>query len=132
MSFNYPTDLRYAKTDEWARLEGDVVVVGISDYAQDALSDVVYVELPAVGDHVSAGEEVATVESVKAAAEVMSPVSGEIVAINEALEDAPELVNSDPYGEAWFFKVKASDLSELDALMDAAAYEAYNEEREDH
>ncbi len=132
MSFNYPTDLRYAKTDEWARLEGDVVVVGISDYAQDALSDVVYVELPAVGDQVSAGEEVATVESVKAAAEVMSPVSGEIVAINEALEDAPELVNSDPYGEAWFFKVKASDLSELDALMDAAAYEAYNEEREDH
>ncbi len=132
MSLNYPQDIRYAKTDEWARLEGDLVVVGISDYAQDALSDVVYVELPAVGDVISAGDEVATVESVKAAAEIVSPVSGEVVAINEALEDAPEIVNTDPYGEAWFFKVKPSDLSELDALMDAEAYKAYNEEREDH
>ncbi|NOZ71169.1 MAG: glycine cleavage system protein GcvH [Chloroflexi bacterium] len=132
MSLNYPEDLRYAKTDEWARLEGDVVVVGISDYAQDQLSDIVFVELPEVGDVVSAGDEVATVESVKAAADVATPVSGEIVEINTALEDTPEIVNTDPYGEAWFFKVKPSDLSELDELMDAAAYEAYNAEREDH
>lgn len=132
MSLNYPDNVRYAKTDEWARLEGDVVVVGISDYAQDQLSDIVYVELPEVGDVIAAGDEVATVESVKAAAEVVAPVSGEVVEINAALEDTPEIVNTDPYGEAWFFKVKPSDPSELDALMDAAAYEAYNEEREEH
>lgn len=132
MSLNYPDDLRYAKTDEWARLEGDVVVVGISDYAQDQLSDIVFVELPEVGDVVSAGDEVATVESVKAAADVATPVSGEIIEINTALEDTPEIVNTDPYGEAWFFKVKPSDVSELDELMDATAYEAYNAEREDH
>ncbi|NOZ48921.1 MAG: glycine cleavage system protein GcvH [Chloroflexi bacterium] len=132
MSLNYPNDVRYAKTDEWARYDGELVVVGVSDYAQDALSDVVFVELPALGDVVAAGDEVVTVESVKAAAEVVTPVSGEVVAVNAALEDTPELINTDPYGEAWFFKVKPSDLSELDALLDAAAYEAYNAEREDH
>lgn len=132
MSLNYPNDVRYAKTDEWARYDGELVVVGISDYAQDALSDVVFVELPAPGDVIAAGDEVVTVESVKAAAEVVTPVSGEVVAVNAALEDTPELINTDPYGEAWFFKVKPSDLSELDALLDATAYEAYNAEREDH
>ncbi|NOX62968.1 MAG: glycine cleavage system protein GcvH [Chloroflexi bacterium] len=129
MSYKYDESARYAKSHEWARLEGDVVVVGISDYAQDLLSDVVYVELPEVGATVSAGEAVATVESVKAAEDVMAPVSGEVVAVNETLEDTPEVVNEDPYG-AWFFKIKPSDPSELDALMDAAAYEAFVAEEE--
>ncbi len=129
MTLKYDPNLKYAKTDEWARVEGDIVVVGISDYAQDALSDIVYVELPEVGAQVSAGEVVGAVESVKAAADIMSPVSGEIVEVNEALEDAPEIINEDPYG-AWIFKVKASDLSELDALMTAEEYEAYNATRE--
>ncbi len=130
MTLKYDPDLKYAETDEWARVEDDgIVVVGISDYAQDALSDIVYVELPEVGDEVSAGDVVSTVESVKAAADIITPVSGEIVEVNEALEDTPEAINEDPYG-AWIFKVRASDLSELDALMDAAAYEAYNATRE--
>jgi glycine cleavage system H protein len=125
MPFKYDPQARYAKTHEWARIEGDLVVVGISDYAQDALSDVVFVELPAVGSTVSAGSAVAVVESVKAAEDVYSPVSGEVVAVNEKLVERPELVNADPYGEAWFFKVRPSDLGELDGLMDAAAYEAF-------
>jgi glycine cleavage system H protein len=129
MSLNYDPNLKYAETDEWAGVEGDIVTVGISDYAQDALSDIVYVELPEVGDEVSAGDAVATVESVKAASDILSPVSGEIVEVNEALEDTPEAINEDPYG-AWIFKVKASDLAELDKLMDAAAYEAFNATRE--
>ncbi len=125
MPFQYDPQARYAKTHEWARLEGDLVVVGISDYAQDALSDVVFVELPAVGSVVSAGSAVAVVESVKAAEDVYSPVSGEVVAVNEKLIERPELVNASPYEEAWFFKVRPSDLGELDGLMDAAAYEAF-------
>ena len=125
MPFKFDPQARYAKTHEWARIEGDLVVVGISDYAQDALSDVVFVELPAVGSTVSAGSAVAVVESVKAAEDVYSPVSGEVVAVNEKLVERPELVNADPYGEAWFFKVRPSDLGELDGLMDAAAYEAF-------
>ena len=129
MSLKYDPTLKYAETDEWARAEGDIVVVGISDYAQDALSDIVYVELPEVGDEVSAGDAVSTVESVKAASDILSPVSGEIVEVNEALDDSPEIINEDAY-DAWIFKVKASDLSELDALMDAAAYEAFNATRE--
>jgi glycine cleavage system H protein len=129
MSLKYDPTLKYAESDEWAGVEGDIVTVGISDYAQDALSDIVYVELPEVGDEVSAGDAVATVESVKAASDILSPVSGEIVEVNEALEDTPEVINEDPYG-AWIFKVKASDLAELDALMDAAAYEAFNATRE--
>jgi len=130
MTLKYDPNLKYAETDEWARLEDDgIVVVGISDYAQDALSDIVYVELPEVGAEVSAGDVVGTVESVKAAADLNTPVSGEIIEVNEELEDSPELLNEDPYG-TWIFKVKASDLSELDDLMDAEAYEAYNATRE--
>jgi len=129
MTLKYDPNLKYAKTDEWARVEGDIVVVGISDYAQDQLSDIVYVELPDAGAQVSAGEVVATVESVKAAADIMSPVSGEIVEVNETLDDTPEIINEAPYG-AWIFKVKASDLSELDDLMTAEEYEAYNATRE--
>ncbi len=123
MSFSYDANARYAESHEWARREGDLVVVGVSDYAQDSLSDVVFVDLPAVGAKVTAGRQAAVVESVKAAEDVYSPISGEVVAVNDSLGDRPEQVNSDPYG-AWFFKVWPSDLSEMDALMDAAAYEA--------
>ncbi|HEY53866.1 MAG TPA: glycine cleavage system protein GcvH [Caldilineae bacterium] len=130
MSYTFDANARYTETDEYARLEGDVVVCGISDYAQHSLSDIVYVELPAEGDIVAKGDAIAVVESVKAAADVSAPISGEIVAVNEILDDSPELVNEDPFGEAWFFKIIPADLGELDDLMDAAAYEAYVVERE--
>jgi glycine cleavage system H protein len=121
---NIPADLRYASSHEWARQENDgTVTVGISDHAQDALGDVVFVELPEVGKQLNAGQEAGVVESVKAASDIYAPVSGEVVAINEALTDSPELVNSDPYG-SWFFKLKPSDAGELDKLLDAAAYQA--------
>lgn len=121
---NIPADLRYASSHEWARQENDgTVTVGISDHAQDALGDVVFVELPEVGKQLTAGQEAGVVESVKAASDIYAPVSGEVVAINEALTDSPELVNSDPYG-SWFFKLKPSDAGELDKLLDAAAYQA--------
>jgi len=115
----------YAKTHEWVRVEGDEATCGISDYAQDALSDVVYVELPMVDDHLSQGEPFGVVESVKASEDVYMPLSGTVIAINENLEDNPEWVNEDPYGKAWFIKITPDDLSELDNLMDASAYEAY-------
>lgn len=122
---NIPAELRYAPSHEWSRVEEDgTVTVGITDHAQDLLGDVVFVELPEVGRSVTAGEECAVVESVKAASDIYAPVSGEIVAFNEALGDTPELVNSEPYAGAWFFKIKPSDSSELDNLMDAEAYGA--------
>lgn len=121
---NTPAELKYAASHEWARLEGDIVTVGITDHAQDALGDLVYVELPTVGDQVSAGDEAGVVESVKAASDIYAPVSGEIVEVNEALADAPETVNSEPYAGGWLYKIKASDVSELDKLLSAADYEA--------
>lgn len=122
---NYPDDLRYAPNHEWARLEGDSRVrMGISDYAQDALGDVVYVELPEVGATVSQGDAFAEVESTKSVSDVYAIVSGTVVEANPALEDTPELVNSDAYGEGWFVVIDASDAAELDALKDAATYEA--------
>ena len=130
MAYKYDKTARYAKTHDWARVEGDLVVCGISDYAQHALSDVVYVELPDAGATFSQGEVYTTVESVKAAEEVFAPVSGEIVEVNDALEDQPEQLNSDPYG-AWIVKVRPADVSELDSLMDAAAYEAFVHEAEE-
>ena len=130
MAYKYDKTARYAKTHDWARVEGDLVVCGISDYAQHALSDVVYVELPDEGATFSQGEVYTTVESVKAAEEVFAPVSGEIVEVNEALEDQPEQLNSDPYG-AWIVKVRPADVSELDSLMDASAYEAFVHEAEE-
>ena len=130
MAYKYDKTARYAKTHDWARVEGDLVVCGISDFAQHALSDVVYVELPDAGAAFSQGEVYTPVESVKAAEEVFAPVSGEIVEVNEALEDQPEQLNSDPYG-AWIVKVRPADVSELDSLMDAAAYEAYVHEAEE-
>ena len=117
--------LKYSKDHEWVRVEGDVGTVGISDYAQEQLGDVVYVELPEVGRAVAQNEEAAVVESVKAASEVYAPVSGEIVEVNQALEDDPALVNGDPTGEGWFLKLRLSAPGELDGLMDDAAYAAY-------
>lgn len=124
MSYSYDAAARYARSHEWARVEGDLVVVGVSDYAQHSLSDVVFVELPEVGAAVSAGKAAAVVESVKAAEDVISPVSGEVVAVNEDLSATPEGVNSDPYG-SWFYKVKPANLAEMDSLMGAADYEAF-------
>ena len=126
---NIPADLKYTKEDEWIAVEDGVATIGITDYAQDSLADVVYFELPEVGDTLAVGDEFGVVESVKAAADLYAPVSGEVVAINQALEDAPELANSDPYGEAWIVKIKMSNPDELGDLMDAEAYKAYCEER---
>ena len=125
-----PEDLRFTKDDEWIKLEGDEATVGVTDYAQDSLSDIVYLELPDVGDSFSAGETFGVVESVKAAADLLMPISGEVVAINDDLIDTPELVNEDPYGKAWMVKVKLSDSSQIDELMDAVAYQAYLDSRD--
>jgi glycine cleavage system H protein len=122
-------ELKYVSSHEWIRDEGDgTVTIGITDHAQDLLGDVVFVELPEEGSTVGAGDDAGVVESVKAASDVYSPLSGDIVAINEQLEDAPELVNSDPYGDGWFFRIKLSDVSELDELMSAEEYNAFCEE----
>lgn len=119
---NFPEDLKYSKDHEWAKADGDTVTVGINDYAQDQLGEIVFVELPEVGDTFSKDDEFGTVESVKAVSELYLPISGEITAVNEELEDAPEMVNEDCYKGGWIVKVKADDLSELDSLMDKAAY----------
>lgn len=126
-----PDDYRYAPSHEWAHVEDEWVTVGISDFAQQSLGDVVYVELPQVGDEVNAGAEACVVESVKAAADVYAPVSGTVAAVNEALEEAPEIVNQDPYGDGWFFKVEPTDLEEMDDLLDADGYEQHCESEED-
>ncbi len=117
-----PVELRYASSHEWARNEDGLVTVGISDFAQESLGDVVFVELPEVGQLAAAGEEIGVVESVKAAADIYAPVSGTVVAVNENLEDAPELVNQDPYGDGWFYRLEATDEAEVEELLDAAAY----------
>jgi len=120
-----PNNLKYAKSHEWVRVEGDTAVVGISDHAQHELTDIVYVELPPVGDRVEAGKECAVVESVKAASDIYAPVTGDIVAVNEELTRTPELVNQDPYGKGWMFKVKLSDLSEVGELLSPTDYAAH-------
>ncbi len=118
-------ELKYLSSHEWARVEEDgTVTVGISDHAQASLGDVVYVESPEVGSDVSAGDQAGVVESVKAASDIYSPVSGEVIAINDQLEDEPETVNSSPYDDGWFFKVKPTDIAELDDALDADAYTA--------
>jgi len=128
----FPTDLKYTENDEWVRVEGEVGTVGLTDYAQEQLSDIVFVEVTvSEGDHVGKGASFATVESVKAAAEVYMPVAGKVTAINEALLDAPELINSDPHGEAWLVKIEIEDAGQLGDLLDAAAYEAHCKEREE-
>ena len=116
-------ELRYLPSHEWARADNDgIVTVGISDHAQETLGDIVYIEMPRVGTSISMGEEAGVVESVKAASDIYSPVSGEIVAVNELLEDAPETVNTSPYGDGWFFKVRAKDVSELKDTLSAEDY----------
>lgn len=121
---NVPADLRYARSHEWVRVEGDTATVGITDHAQHELTDVVFVELPAVGRTLRAGEACAVVESVKTASDVYAPVSGTVTAVNEALAGDPGLVNRAPYGEGWFFKLKLAQPAELAQLLDAAAYHA--------
>ena len=123
----YPTDLKYTQSHEWIRLEGNTVVVGVSWFAQDSMGDVVHVELPEVGDELASGEPACEIESVKAVSDVYSPVSGEIVEVNEALEDAPEVVNEDPYGAGWLFKVNVGATVSLAELMTAAEYQSHCE-----
>jgi len=126
-----PSELRVASSHEWARLEEDgTVTIGISDHAQEALGDVVFVELPDVGDTLAAGGEVGVVESVKAASDIYAPVGGEVIAVNEQLEDEPETVNSDPYNDGWFFKLQPSDTAELEALLSAQDYQTKCAEEE--
>lgn len=122
---SYPSDLRYDKEHEWVRVEGDVAVVGISDFAQDQLGEVVYIDLPAVGDTVTAGEMFGEVESVKSVSELFSPVTGEVVKVNNELDGAPEAVNEDAYGIGWMIEVKLADPSELDGLMSAGEYQDF-------
>ena len=120
---NHPSDLKYASTHEWARLEGDLVVTGISDHAQISLGDLVYVEMPEVGAQLTAGQQAGVVESVKTASDIHAPVDGEVVEINPALEDDPELVNTDPYGEGWIYKIRPARAADLDDLLTAEQYE---------
>jgi len=122
---NIPTDLRYNTSHEWARLEGDTITVGITDHAQAELTDVVFVEPPAVGRTVDPGDPAAVVESVKAASDIYAPCGGEIVETNPAVESDPSLVNTDPYGEGWIFKMRVSNPADLEKMMDAAAYQAH-------
>ncbi len=123
---NTPANLKYTQSDEWVKLDGNIATVGITDYAQEQLSDIVYVEITvSTGDAVKKSSLVATLESVKAAADVNTPVSGTVVEVNEDLANTPEAVNSDPFGKAWLVKLELKDPSELDSLMDAAAYESY-------
>jgi len=120
-----PADLKYDKQHEWVRVEGDVAVVGISDFAQDQLGEVVYVDLPSVGDELVAGETFGEIESVKSVSELYAPVSGAVTGVNADLDAAPESINTDPYGAGWMIKITLADPSQLDALMSADEYEAY-------
>lgn len=118
---NLPEDLQYTKDHEWAKVTGDTVKIGISDYAQDQLGDIVFVEMPSVGDTFDEGDEFGTLESVKAVSELYAPLGGEIVAVNEELEDAPELLNQDPYG-GWIIEMKPADMTEIEQLLDRSSY----------
>ncbi len=127
---NTPKDLKYTKDHEWARFDGGVAVVGITDFAQDKLGSIVFVDMPSPGKMFQKGQTVVTVDSVKAVAEVYAPVSGEVESVNEALKDTPELINRDPYGEGWMFKMKSTSPGEKDLLLDAKAYETFVAEEE--
>ncbi|WP_179997981.1 glycine cleavage system protein GcvH [Acinetobacter sp. YH12239] len=121
---NHPSELKYARTHEWVRIEGDLVVTGISDHAQDALGDLVYVEAPEVGRELTVGEQAGVVESVKTASDIHAPVSGVVVEINENLEDDPDFVNDDPYGKGWIYKIKPSNLADVEQLLSNTDYES--------
>jgi glycine cleavage system H protein len=127
---NFPEDLKYTREHEWARMKGTKVVVGITDFAQDQLGDVVYVELPAVGDEVKRGESFGVVESTKAVSELFAPISGKVVEVNDPLVEAPETVNEDPYEEGWMIAIEPSDPKELSDLLDVKAYTAFVDEQE--
>ncbi len=127
---DFPEDLKYTREHEWARSKGNLVVVGITDFAQDQLGDVVYVELPDVGDPVKKGESFGVVESTKAVSELFSPVSGKVVEVNDPLSDAPETINEDPYEEGWMIVIEPADAKDLDGLMDAKTYRAFVEEQD--
>ena len=127
---DYPDDLRYTKEHEWVRQDGDVIVVGITDFAQDALGDVVYVDVPEVGTEVKAGEPFGEVESTKSVSDVYAPVTGVVVDRNGALADSPQLVNEDPYGEGWMIRIEPADRGQLDALLDASAYRTFTQSDE--
>jgi glycine cleavage system H protein len=122
---NVPENLHYSKDHEWVRVDGDIAVIGITDYAQNSLGDVVYVELPKAGDEFSSNESFGSVESVKAVSEVFSPVAGQVVQINETLADEPEKVNEDPYGEGWMIRIRMSNAGEVDSLLTAEEYEDF-------
>ncbi len=121
---NLPENLKYTKEHEWIRVEGDVAVVGITDFAQGELGDIVFVEIETVGESLEGGETFGTVEAVKTVSDLFMPVGGEVIEFNTALEDSPELINKDPYGEGWMIRIKISDPAQLDELMDAEAYQA--------
>lgn len=121
---NHPAELKYASTHEWVKIEGDLVVTGISDHAQDALGDLVYVEAPEVGQRITAGEQAGVVESVKTASDIHAPISGIVVEVNPALEDDPDFVNDDPYGKGWIYKIKPDNISDIEDLLSNEAYEA--------
>lgn len=128
--YDFPEDLLYTKDDEWIRREGDCVVIGVSDFAQSQLGDIVFVELPDIGAITEAGTRFGTIESVKAVSDLSAPLSGEVLSINDALEDAPEQINDDCYDDGWLIKLRPSDPAEFDNLLDAAAYRASVEERD--
>ena len=121
---NHPSELKYATTHEWVRIEGDLIVTGISDHAQDALGDLVYVEAPEVGRQIVAGEQVGVVESVKTASDIHAPISGEVIEVNELLEEDPDFVNDDPYGKGWIYKIKPTDILDIEELLTSDGYEA--------
>lgn len=127
-----PKDLKYSKDHDWARVEGNVVTLGITDHAQESLGDVVFVELPAVGATVTAGQSYGTVESVKAVSDIVAAVSGSVIAVNEAILDAPDTLNQDPYGQGWLVRVEATDRSAMEAMMNAEEYDAYLAAEGDH
>lgn len=121
---NHPSELKYATTHEWVRIEGDLIVTGISDHAQDALGDLVYVEVPEVGSHMTAGTQAGVVESVKTASDIHAPVSGTVVEVNTALEDDPDFINDEPYGKGWIYKIKPDNIADVDQLLSNTDYEA--------
>lgn len=120
---NHPSDLKYATTHEWVKVEGDLVITGISDHAQDALGDLVYVEAPEVGRHITLGEAVGVVESVKTASDIHAPISGTVVEVNTALEDDPDFVNDEPYAKGWIYKIKPDNMADLEVLLNNTDYE---------
>lgn len=121
---NHPSELKYARTHEWVKIEGDLVITGITDHAQDELGDLVYVETPEVGSKVTAGEQAGVVESVKTASDIHAPVSGTVVEVNTGLEDDPDFVNDDPYGKGWIYKIKPDNIADVEKLLTNAEYEA--------